>query len=460
MIDRRLLKPILVAGLIGTSALVLLLSNRLRDLSREYRELRLLNRLHFRVVASVWIVAAIAGGCLNGLELTSPPQQPAITVTLKFVPDAEEQGTAEALGWSDGIPDVFVIVSSADSANVPLREIQTSDDGLLVLEQLPGGRYVIDAVRWLSDDERARLPADDDAVGFLLRIEFQTASTEPQVPMRMVASRRRGLVISEFKGDELHTPGTPGSYPYSVYVRLYNNSDTTMHLDKLIIGRALASQFDNENFPCSLYLPYARDRSGIWAGHFHQLPGSGRDYPLSPGSSATLAMDAIDHRPLYPGALDLRNADFEFFSGSSDVDNPDVPNALDVGVRSNPLGHGLKWSVLAKVAFVALPFDLSTMEKRVFGGTGAWGRIPAHAVLEVIAIKTTWQSGRAECDVLVDRSFDRKEVQILGASPQDGFLAYRRKTVPFTIGGQTVLQHTRTSSMDLVSSPLAPFASP
>lgn len=405
------------------------------------------------------IAAAITGGCLDGLEFTTPPEQPPITVTLKFVSDSEEQGTAAALGWTIGIPDVSATLASADSAHIPLRELHASDDGVLVLDQLPAGRYIVDGVRWLSDEERARLPTGDDAMGFLLRTEFAATSTVSELPMTMVASRRRGLVISEFKGDELFTRGQPGSYSYSVYLRLYNNSDSTVFLDGLIVGRALASQFDLGNFPCTLYEPYANDKQGIWAIQFHQLPGDGANYPLSPGESATLAMDAIDHRPLYPGAVDLRDADFEFFAGGVDVDNPEVPNAADVGVRPHPLGHGLKWSVLAKVAFVALPFDLTTMETRTFGNA-EWARIPADAILEVISAKTTYQSEYRECDVLVDRSFDRKEVQILGTAPQDGFLAYRRKIVPFTINGRPVLQHTRTSALDLITSPLAPFASP
>lgn len=413
----------------------------------------------YRLLASVGLAAVSANGCIDGFELTTPPEQPATTVTLRFVSDAEDERTAAALGWTDGIPAVSVTLASADSAHVPLRELQASDDGLLVLEQLPAGRYVVDAVRWLTDAERAALATGDDAVGFLLRAEFGTTSSAPELPMTMVASRRRGLVISEFKGDQLFTPGQPGSYFYSVYVRLYNNSDTTIFLDGLIVGSALASQFDLTNFPCTLYAPYAQDKSGIWAIQFHQLPGDGATYPLLPGQTATLAMDAIDHRPLYPGAVDLRDADFEFFAGGVDVDNPDVPNAADVGVRPHPLGHGLKWSVLAKVAFVALPFDLTTMQKRLFGN-GEWGRIPASAILEVISAKTTYQSGDRECDALVDRSFDRKEVKILGSAPEDGFRAYRRKLVPFTVNGLPVLQHTRTSALDLVSSPLEPFASP
>lgn len=58
---------------------------------------------------------------------------------------------------------------------------------------------------------------------------------------------------------------------------------------------------------------------------------------------------------------DLRQADFEFYAGASDVDSPNVPNAADVVMRPHRLGHGLVWSVLGKVVWVDRPIDLATM---------------------------------------------------------------------------------------------------
>ena len=397
--------------------------------------------------------------CLNGTELVTPPRAPVTTITLEFRADPEDLATAVALGWANGIPGVAVTLAPEDSATGAPQQLQGSDSGTLTLDPLAGGRYVVDAVRWLTDAERAQLPFGDDAVGFVARIPLNTASAQAQMPVRLVASRRRGIVISEWKGDPIQAAGTEG-YSFSGYLRLYNNADTTIYLDGLIIGSGLASQFDLTNFPCSLYLPYALDPLGVWAHWFHQLPGGGMDYPLAPGEAAVLATDAIDHRPLYPLGLDLRQATFEFNGGPADVDNPAVPNAADVGVRSQPLGHGLVWSSLGKVAFVALPFDLATIKTQVFGGAGAWGRIPANAVLDLMAMKTTYQSGYPECTWLVHPSFDRQAVKQLGAAFVDDTRAYRRLQVPFTIGGRPVLQHTRTSAWDFTVASRDPFATP
>ena len=399
---------------------------------------------------------AFVGACISGTELVTPPVQSPTAITLVFGPDSADLSTAVALGWGQGIPHAQVTITSDDSAVAP-RLLAGSDSGTLFLDQL-AGRYRIDAMRWLSDSERALLPAGDDAVGFLAHTVLITTGADPRTAVEMVASRRSSLLISEWKGDPLFTT-SEGTYYFSVYLRLYNNGDTTVYLDGLIIGSGLASQFSYPNFPCSLYLPYALDPLGVWANWFYQLPGRGTDYPLLPGETAVLATDAIDHRPLFSEGLDLRGADFEFYGGAGDVDNPDVPNAADVGVRSDALGHGLIWSSLGAVAFVALPFDLATIQTGFFGN-GTWGRIPASALLDVMAMKTTYQSGYPECSWLVHARFDRQAVQLLGARPQDDLLAYRRISVPFTIGGRPVLQHTHASAWDFTVKPRYPFAVP
>jgi hypothetical protein len=412
----------------------------------------------FRVLA--FSIAALgAAACLGETELVTPPRAPVTTVTLEFRADSEDLATATALGWADGIPDVAVTLAPEDSATGTPQRLQGSATGTLTLDQLAAGRYTVDAVRWLTDEERARLPAGDNAVGFVARVSLSTASATARLPVEMVASRRRGIVISEWKGGPMGALNE-GTYYFSAYLRLYNNADTTIYLDGITVGSGLASQFNYSNFPCSLYLPYAGDPLGVWAHHFYRLPGRGTDFPLAPGETVVLATDAIDHRPLFSLGLDLRQADFEFYGGPGDVDNPAVPNATDVGVRSDALGHGLHWSSLGAVAFVALPFDLATIGTEVFGGVGAWGRIPAGTLLEVMAIKTTYQSAYSECTWLVHPSFDRREVKLLGAKRDDNLLAYRRVQLPFTIGGQAVLQHTRTSAWDFTVASRDPFAKP
>src|SRR6266851_5735368 len=234
----------------------------------------------------VWV-----GACLGNTELVSPPHTPISSITLEFRPDSEDAATAAALGWTNGIPGVQVTVTPADTTGGSPRVLQATDSGTLFLDQV-AGRYAISVDRWLTDSERAQLPPGDDAVGFIARTAVNTTTSSARVRVDLVASRRRALVISEWKGDPLYT-ASEGTYYFSAYLRLYNNGDTTVYLDGLIIGDGLASQFSYPNFPCSLYQSYALDPLGVWANWFYQLPGRGTDYPLLPGKTVELATDAI-----------------------------------------------------------------------------------------------------------------------------------------------------------------------
>lgn len=396
------------------------------------------------------------GACLGNTELVSPPREPVTSVVLEFRADSEDASTAAALGWAKGIARVAVTVTPSDTSQLP-RVIQATDSGSLLLDQL-WGSYGIHAERWLADSERALLPAGDDAVGFIAKSGFSTSTTSSRINVEMRASRRHGLVISEWKGDPVQVLSHE-DYAYTGYLRLYNNADTVVYLDGMIVGAGLASQFDLPSYPCALYAPYALDSRGVWAHWFHQLPGRGTDYPLIPGAPAVLATDAIDHRPLYPIGLDLRRASFEFYAGAGDVDNPDVPNAPDVGLQPTPGGHGLFWTALGKVAFIARPLNPATLPTQFFGN-GNWARIPAEALLDVMAMKTTYNPGEAECSWLVHPRFDRQAVQLLGAALADDTLAYRRRLVPLNINGRPILQYTATSAWDFTVSRRDPFAVP
>jgi hypothetical protein len=400
--------------------------------------------------------ALLVTGCLGKTELLTLPPPPPASLNLRF--QAEDAATAQSLGWQPGIPDVEVTLMPEDTTQATLH-LRSAPDGTLNADDIPGGRYELRAVRWLTDTERGRLAQGDDAVGFLTKSTLVTGSATG--PIFLTTSRRRGLVISEWMSAPLYNSSVSDDYLFSGYLRLYNNADTTAFLDGLIIGSGLAGQFDYPNFGCNLYRPYSEDPAGIWALRFVQLPGTGTQYPLPPGQTAVLVTDAIDHRPLFPGGLDLRRANFEYY-GDADVDNPDVPNAPEAG-QPTPLGHGLFWSSLANIVFVALPLDPGTLRRQALPGNQdfLWARIPKEKLIEVMAMKTTYRPGYPECERLVHETFDREAVKLLefGGGTADS-LAYRRLVVPFTISGRAVLQHTRWSALDFRATPRTPFAQP
>jgi hypothetical protein len=335
--------------------------------------------------------------------------------------------------------------------------LRSNPDGTVNAEDIPGGRYGLYAVRWLSEAERGRLTSGDDAVGFLTKAVLVAGSSSG--PIYLTSSRRHGIVISEIKPEPLFLTGI-GTYPYGWYVRLYNNGDTTAYLDGLIIGRGLAVFQEAPLFGCAAGRPHTEDPAGIWSLLFSQFPGTGSQYPVAPGQTAVVAVDAIDHRPLFPEGLDLRAADFEFYGGAGDVDNPSVPNVPDTGYPG-PLGHGLLFLSLGNVIFLSLPVNAVSLPRAdVYNDARQWVRFPKERIIEVMTTRSTYKLSYPECERMVLPEYDREPVRLLGAEQRADSLAYRRLEVPLTVGGQPILQHTRWSALDFRTVLRAPFARP
>ncbi len=111
-------------------------------------------------------MALLLTGCLGKTDLLVLPPPPPASLELRFL--AEDAATAESLGWSQGVPDVEVTLTPEDTTQAPLH-LRSNPDGTLNAEDIPGGRYSLYAVRWLSEEERGQLAAGDDAVGFLTK---------------------------------------------------------------------------------------------------------------------------------------------------------------------------------------------------------------------------------------------------------------------------------------------------
>ncbi len=115
---------------------------------------------------------------------------------------------------------------------------------------------------------------------------------------------------------------------FDQYVELYNRSDSTVYVDGMILARVrtmdnLAPNIDSLEYVQTVY-PY----------QFPGMPG-GTQYPVLPGHYVVVASDAFDHRQSTPNAVNLENADFEFYNEyKNDYDNPAVPNLVNLNPAS------------------------------------------------------------------------------------------------------------------------------
>lgn len=406
-------------------------------------------RLIPRSVGSLFALILVLNSCNYGdVTIVDPPQLEAEKLTLTILPDSEALPAARILGWEQGIPDAEVTLTRVQEGASDIRIVRTNSSGVAVFDNATGS-YTIDARRWLAPNETSRLGGSTvDVVGFVGSGQVKvTRGSEASVAA--APSRRRGLVISEWAFNFGHIPNV-GTYYLGGFLELYNNGDSTVFLDRLIVGEGYNLSIAVPYASCADQVPFKRDPDYIWTLRMHQMPGSGRQYPLLPGKTAVLATDAIDHRPIIANALDLRSADFEFI-GTADVDNPAVPNILNIGFGNDPFGHGFFGDILASALFIATPLDLSALPRRPHprNSTPYMG-IPRRAVLEAIALQTQSELSAELCGDQLHYNFDRGSARYTGGGTADSSFtrsAERRVAIALP-GGRKVLQHTRNTALD------------
>ncbi len=132
-------------------------------------------------------------------------------------------------------------------------------------------------------------------------------------------STKSALVINEIY---YCGPKNNSHYFYDQFIELYNNSDSTVYLDGLILCRGRG--YHNPKMDSLDYVQV------IYIYQFPGTPKVGHQYPVAPHQFIVIAQDAIDHSQFIPNALDLSNADWEFYNPYyTEVDNP-APNVVNV----------------------------------------------------------------------------------------------------------------------------------
>lgn len=362
-----------------------------------------------------------------------------------------DSAIAAAIGATDGVlPGAEVTLEEVGGGEEPQTKV-TDAAGMARFDRLLPTLHRISAVRLLDSAESARLSPDDrdvNAFGGGAQVRVTAPSTE--ATMRAIAARRGSLVISELFTASVTAPGG-GDYTVGTYMELYNNSDSTIYLDGKVVARGMSHVLDYSSNPCSKFERWRNDPDGIWVRYFYGFPGSGRSYPVSPGEAVVVATDAIDHSEFVPGLPDLRGADFEFI-GPSDVNNPSVPDMINIGpgewAAAYP-GHGLTFHV----AFIAFVADSLTVESLPQDNlplrNPEYRRIPAEKILDVFTSDYS-PEGRGSttppaCPQMVHENFDRQFAALLE------FYTLRagvRELLAGFAADLGILRRTKTSAID------------
>jgi len=419
-------------------------------------------------VASSAFAAAIVLLCFacggNGDGPVNPEQPPPndsgppvdvqlTTLTVTVQVDPGDADVAAELGWADGaVERALVTVRRAGS----VREDSARSDaaGRAVFEDLLEGNYSVSAIRLLDDGERELLSTENAEVSVLGGgVTTQVTPPTHGRALSLTAGRRGSIVVSEFSFAGLYV--AESSYLFGGFIELYNNADTTVYLDGLIVGAGWDRVVLGGLWPCTDFDFFRLDPDGVWARYLHRIPGTGRQHPLPPGGTSVLATDAIDHSEFIEGGPDLSGADFEYL-GTQDVDNPAVPNLISVGPGLDMVFHGRVYKSFVGVPFVVEPLDLEPLPRRTILEPQEleYVRIPRSALLDVGHL--IWFGGLPVCDRVVHPNLDA------AAAPwnPDEAQSMQRRILVFNPDGSAILQDTNTSSRDFAEAPISPGGDP
>jgi len=392
-------------------------------------------------------IAVLSSACgFDGVTVTPRPAAQAVDVTLILRSDSLSEAAA-LLGWGDAIPEVDLTIQrvglATDPPPIPAR---TDAQGVVHLGSLQTGEYRVTVERPLTLEEFEQV-RETGVTGIYGSLGISVTATAVEFELAPAPALRRPLVISEYHFMGYYTLGL-GQYSTGGFLELYNNSDTTIYLDGKLVGRGM--DLVSTSTPCDWTAPFRTDPAGVWAVELQQFPGSGVQYPLEPGETVVIATDAIDHREFVPELLDLSGADFEF-SGPKGPDNPAVPNMIDVGDFTNQFGHGIVFSVLAGIPFVADPVDLDAVARGRILETITWDmhRIPTERVLDIAAFYSLFPyPGREMCPPLVHPGLVRREGTQLPFENEPWLRSLQRKVALRLADGRAILQDTRDSGVD------------
>ena len=413
-----------------------------------------------RFLVLTWTLLGVA--CAGGDRTLEPPTGPGPDTT----------GTVQR-----GALTVRVTVASDDAGlgvtltrettvNEAPRRAETDAAGAVRFGNLLQGVYQVSVERLVSPDERARLDlADRDVSAIVGSARLTVTPGEATVTVETIASRPGALLISEV-WPYRHLAA---DYRQGTYLEVYNNSDSTVYLDGMLLGAS--SGFPDENVGgnprCEQYaaIRNADDALGV-TGVLYRFPGSGRDHPIAAGQAVVIAEDAVDHRAFSPHGVDLSRADFETIGDTRDIDNPAVPNLERLQGTAGLDGRGWPFGAFFPGMYVLARRPDAALERRPIAvpEIGDAPFIPRALVLDVFGqvhapqVRTLFASLGIivrDCQPFLANAFERDPAPLADANRWGEPIAYARRVAAVTPDGRVVLQRTRTSARDWVYGPPA-----
>ncbi len=235
----------------------------------------------------------------------------------------DESGYMRSLFGNDYVREAEVLLKS----NLLGAETKLVSDsnGIIEISGLISDKYFIQAQRIMKPEEMVLISGlritNHKLMNTKIKIIELRADSKDTITIPMdVVYGGSPIVISE-----IYACGAPGAglYWHDKYMEVYNQTDSIVYLDGIVVAVVYASSYLGQN--------YVDDPEFVHSKNVWIFPGNGTDYPLLPGEFAVCATDAIDHRVNASNSVDLSKVKFEFYKDDApDIDNPNVPNMIKI----------------------------------------------------------------------------------------------------------------------------------
>lgn len=322
----------------------------------------------------------------------------------------------------------------------------TSSSGIAVFQDVIPGTYDITVTKVLTSTDAQTLTGISQTL--TLNASKTDVSIDPiagsSVELKLSGSAAGNLLIKEVYYPASKT-ASGGTYFSDQFVEIYNNSTDVIFLD----GLCIADIFGNSGLinTTSQPSPFKTDADHSYASNVWRIPGTGKQFPLNPGTSIVIAQDGVNHKEstLNPNSpVDLSKADWETYNerpDNRDADAPGVPNLEKVYFTG-----GFDWliTVFGPGLIIFRTEDFSKLEKLTAPGstsTTQYVKIPNSIVIDAFeALKDAGSASYKRIPVALDAGF-------VFASNTYTSESFRRKTRSI-INGRRVLQDTNNSAND------------
>jgi len=268
------------------------------------------------------------------------------------------------------------------------------------------------------------------------------------------------------------------------FIEVFNNSNEVLYADSLNIAliygkntrvsgvdvtQSMYQANGQLNWASSIGMTSSKPNEDyIYIKSLLMIPGTGKQYPVQPGTSIIIAQNAQNHKGAYTGSdgktitvknpeltIDLSKADFETYYGditginplASDSDNPNVPNVKVLMTDDRDMilnSNGYEAIAIFKMDDpTKLPSFPSPETKAISSATIYYKQLPNSLVIDAVDIAHTTASSRAAKRIpdAVDAGF----TFTLGGSYSSQSVIRKTST---TAGGRRILKDTNNSTAD------------